>query len=123
MQPSTTITDVRTIGINVTDQDAALDFYVATLGFEKRLDAPISPTMRWIEVAPAGAATSIALNEGAGASDTGIRFTVPDARVEHTAMRERGVAVGDLMEWDGVPPMFTFDDPDGNRFYIVEEMS
>ena len=126
MHPSTTtITDVRTIGINVTDQDAALDFYVATLGFEKRLDAPISPTMRWIEVAPAGAATSIALNAGSigGGSDTGIRFTVPDARAEHAAMRQRGVAVGDLMEWDGVPPMFTFDDPDGNRFYIVEEMS
>ena len=125
MQPSTTITDVRTIGINVTNQDEALDFYVATLGFEKRLDAPISPTMRWIEVAPAGAATSIALNEGTAgaASDTGIRFTVPDARVEHAAMRERGVAVGELMEWEGVPPMYTFDDLDGNRFYIVEEMS
>ena len=122
---TTTITDVRTIGINVTNQDDALEFYVATLGFEKRLDAPISPTMRWIEVAPAGAATSIALNEGAtgAASDTGIRFTVPDARVEHAAMGERGVAVGELMEWEGVPPMYTFDDPDGNRFYIVEEVS
>jgi hypothetical protein len=38
-------------------------------------------------------------------------------------MRQRGVAVGDLLRWEGVPPMFTFDDPDGNRFYIVEESS
>ena len=37
-------------------------------------------------------------------------------------MRERGVNVGDLIRRDGVPPMYTFDDPDGNRFYIVEEM-
>ena len=58
----TSITDVRTVGIPVTDQDQALAFYVDTLGFEKRLDAPISPTMRWIEVAPSGATTSIALN-------------------------------------------------------------
>ena len=58
----TTITDVRTIGITVADQDDALSFYVDTLGFEKRLDAPISPTMRWIEVAPVGAKASIALN-------------------------------------------------------------
>ena len=125
--PATTITDVRTIGINVTNQDAALAFYVDKLGFEKRLDASISPTMRWLEVAAAGASTSIALNAAEDTADvgtdTGVRFTVPDAAAEHAAMRERGVAVGDLLRWEGVPPMFTFDDPDGNRFYIVEESS
>jgi len=123
MKP-TTIADVHTIGVNVADQDDAIEFYVATLGFEKRLDAPISPTMRWIEVAPPGASTSIALVGGGGApaggSETGIRFTVPNAEAEHAAMRERGVKVGDLLRWDGVPPMFEFDDPDGNRFQIVE---
>jgi lactoylglutathione lyase len=125
--PSTTIEDVRTIGVNVADQDAAIEFYVTSLGFEKRLDAPISPTMRWIEVAPPGAATSIALQATEDAADvggdTGIRFSVPDADAEHAAMRKRGVNVGEMLRWDGVPPMFTFDDPDGNRFYIVEEMS
>ena len=124
MQP-TTITDVRTIGINVTNQDAAVEFYVGTLGFEKRLDAPISPTMRWIEVAPPGATTSIALNtnerDARTATDTGIRLAVPDAEAEHAAMGARGVNIGDVMRWDGVPPMYTFDDPDGNRFYVVEE--
>ena len=125
--PATTITDVRTIGINVRNQDEALAFYVETLGFENRLDAPISPTMRWLEVAPAGASTSLALNatedRADAGTDTGVRFNVPDAAAEHTAMRERGVAVGDLLRWDDVPPMFTFDDPDGNRFYVVEESS
>jgi catechol 2,3-dioxygenase-like lactoylglutathione lyase family enzyme len=124
MQP-TTITDVRTIGVNVTNQDDAIEFYVGTLGFEKRLDAPISPTMRWIEVAPRGATTSIALNANEGTADvtadTGIRFTVPDAEAEHIAMRDRGVNVGDVLRFEGVPPMYAFDDPDGNRFYVVEE--
>ena len=85
--PATTITDVRTIGINVRNQDEALAFFVDTLGFEKRLDAPISPTMRWVEVAPPRASTSIALNAAEAPSDvgapvgadTGVRFTVPDA--------------------------------------------
>jgi lactoylglutathione lyase len=121
----TTIADVRTIGIGVADQDDALAFYVDALGFEKRLDAPISPTMRWIEVAPAGANASIALNARESSTDatvdTGVRFTVPDAEAEHAAMRERGVNVGELLRWDGVPPMYSFDDPDGNRFYVVEE--
>jgi predicted enzyme related to lactoylglutathione lyase len=122
---STTIADVRTIGINVADQDDAVAFYVTTLGFEKRLDAAIGPGMRWIEVAPPGAGTSIALQATDGAAavgvDTGIRFTVRDADAEHAAMQERDVNVGELLRWDGVPPMYSFDDPDGNRFYVVEE--
>ena len=127
--PQTSITDVRTVAVNVSDQDQALAFYVDTLGFEKRLDAPISPTMRWIEVAPPGAGTSLALNatdpgesSARPGSDTGIRFVVPDAEVEHAGMRSRGVTVSEIISWDGVPPMFTVDDPDGNRFYVVEEV-
>ena len=126
MKP-TTITGVRTVGVKVSDQDAATDFYVGALGFEKRLDAPISPTMRWVEVAPPGAGTSIALNAADGTAavgtDTGVRFTVPDAAAEHTALQERGVEVGELLRWEDIPPMFSFDEPDGNRFYVVEEMS
>ena len=124
--PPTSITDVRTVAIEVADQDDALGFYVDTLGFEKRLDAPMTPTTRWIEVAPPGATTSIALNahDGAneGRSDTGIRLSVSNAEAEHAAMRERGVTVGEVLRRAGVPPMYTFDDPDGNRFYVVEEM-
>jgi catechol 2,3-dioxygenase-like lactoylglutathione lyase family enzyme len=124
----TTITDVRTIAIDVRDQEAALAFYTDTLGFEKRLDAPISPTTRWIEVAPRGANTSIALTAADDTTatvgtETGIRFTVPDAEAERDALRARGVTVGELLRWDHVPAMFTFDDPDGNRFVIVEAMA
>ena len=36
-------------------------------------------------------------------------------------MRDVGVVVSDVLLFDGVPPMYTVDDPDGNRFYIVEE--
>ena len=127
--PQTTITDIRTIGITVSDQDRAVAFYVDNLGFEKRLDAPISDTMRWIEVAPPGAAASIALNATEGGdpaspatgTDTGIRFTVPDADAEHATMIAAGVTVSEVMRWDGVPAMFTVHDPDGNRFYVVED--
>ena len=121
----TTMTDVRTVGVTVRDQDAALDFYVGTLGFEKRLDAPISPTQRWVEVAPRRATTSIALTAGQpdGPTDTGIRFTVADAESERTDLAARGVTVGDLLRWGEVPPMFEFDDPDGNHFYVVEDAS
>jgi catechol 2,3-dioxygenase-like lactoylglutathione lyase family enzyme len=118
----TTITDIATVGIPVSDQDKAVEFFVGKLGFEKRLDAPVSENFRWITVAAPGASTSVALiaNPDTGA-DTGIRFVVPDAGAEHQAMRERGVEAGDLLRWPGVPPMFEFKDPDGNKFVIVEE--
>lgn len=35
------ITRVRTIGVPVSDQDRALDFYLATLGFAKRIDVTL----------------------------------------------------------------------------------
>ena len=122
---ATSITDVRSVAVPVRDQDAALAFYVETLGFEKRLDAPISETMRWIEVAPPGAASSIALVSGpdspAPGVDTGVRFTVADVEAERRRVRDRGVSTSELMAWEDVPPMFTFDDPDSNRFYVVGE--
>ncbi len=119
------ITGVRTVGIPVTDQDRAIDFYVGTLGFEKRLDADLGGGRRWIEVAPAGAGTSVALvrsHEGLPAGvETGIRFVTPDADTVHAAMRASGVDAGDILRWEGVPPMFAFRDPDGNGMEITEQ--
>lgn len=121
----TRITQVGTVAVPVTDQDRALEFYVANLGFEKRRDAPFGPG-RWIEVAPPGAATTIALvpesmrPPGAGI-DTGIRLTTEDAEADHANLRARGVdADPEVMRMDPAPPMFTLRDPDGNRLVIVE---
>ncbi len=120
----TTITDIAAVGIPVSDQDKAVEFFTGTLGFEKRLDARVGDSFRWVTVAAPGAATSVALiaNPDTGA-DTGIRFAVPDAEAEHESMRERGIETGDLLRWPGVPPMFEFKDPDGNRFEIVEAVA
>src|SRR5260370_40894961 len=62
----TRITQVRTVGVPVTDQDRALGFYAGTLGLEKRLDVPVGDGGRWVEVAPAGATTAIAAGAPSG---------------------------------------------------------
>ena len=117
----TTITDIGAVGIPVRDQDQAVEFFTGTLGFEKRLDARMGESFRWVTVAAPGASTSVALiaSPNAGA-ETGIRFLVPDAEAEHAAMAERGIEVEELLRWPGVPPMFKFKDTDGNTFEIVE---
>ena len=47
MSETTSITGVATVGIPVTDQDRALEFYVSQLGFEARRDVPFGDG-RWI---------------------------------------------------------------------------
>jgi lactoylglutathione lyase len=122
----TGIRDIRTVGIPVRDQDRALEFYIGTLGFEKRLDAPFGAG-RWVEVAAPGASTSVALvaaaEDTAVGVDTGIRFTTADAAADHAHLRAAGVDVDEeLLLYPGVPPMFTFRDADGNTLVVVEIM-
>ena len=125
--PGLGITGVATIAVPVTDQERALAFYIDTLGFEKVRDAPFGPGNRWIEVAPPGASTTIALpplGEVSPGVDTGIRLTTPNAEAEHAALRARGANVAEILRFGpGVPPMFTMLDPDGNTLYVVEAAS
>jgi lactoylglutathione lyase len=121
----TPITDVMNIGVPVTDQDRALAFYTEKLGFEKRRDVPLPQFGgRWIEVAPAGATITLSLvpaREGVPAGiETGIRLAATDAAAVHAALHDRGVEVGELLRWPGVPAMFGFHDEDGNGLEIVE---
>jgi catechol 2,3-dioxygenase-like lactoylglutathione lyase family enzyme len=121
----TRISDVRTVAVPVRDQQRALEFYGGVLGFETRMDSPF-PGGRWIEVAAPAASTTIALapaREGTAAGvDTGIRFTTADAAGDHAALAAAGVDVDtDVLRFPGVPPMFSFRDPDGNTLYVVEQ--
>jgi catechol 2,3-dioxygenase-like lactoylglutathione lyase family enzyme len=123
---NTRITDLRTVGVPVTDQARALDFYTGELGFEKRLDAPLGDGGRWIEVAPPGAATTIALvpsrPEAPAGVDTGIRLVTGDADADHASLLSGGVDVDpEILRWPGVPPMFAFRDQEANRIMIVQQ--
>jgi lactoylglutathione lyase len=122
---ATRISDVRTIGVPVSDQQRALEFYGGVLGFETRMDSPF-PGGRWIEVAAPGATTTIALaaaQEGTATGvDTGIRFSTADATADHATLAGAGVDVdAEVLRFPGVPPMFSFRDPDGNTLYVVEQ--
>jgi catechol 2,3-dioxygenase-like lactoylglutathione lyase family enzyme len=122
---STAITDVATVAVPVSDQERALAFYVDVLGFEMRRDAAFGPGNRWIEVAPPGSSTTIALpplGEVQPGVDTGIRLSTRDAEADHARLRARGVEVdAEILRFGpGVPPMFTLRDPDGNKLYVVE---
>ena len=118
------ITGIRTVGVPVTNQDLAVQFYVGRLGFDKRVDEPLEQFGgRWIEVAPPGSEMTIALvpaREGVPAGiETGIRLTTGDAVALHQNLRQRGFNIGELLQWDGIPPMFALRDPDGNGLSVT----
>jgi catechol 2,3-dioxygenase-like lactoylglutathione lyase family enzyme len=122
---ATQITKVGTVMVPVSDQDRAIEFFVEKLGFELRGDTAYGEGDRWVEVAPPGSATPIALvlpreGEPVGIM-TRIGFDTDDVDADHATLRSRGVDVDDVLrEGDPVPPMFFFRDPDGNHFMLAE---
>jgi hypothetical protein len=123
MTKSATFTRLSTVAIPVTDQDRTKGL-LETLGFESGFDAELRDGFRWVEVAPPGGSTSIALvASGDGLPtgvDTGIRLVTPDARAAHAELLGLGLSVGELLDWDTAPLMFSFCDFDGNRLYVAE---
>ena len=121
------ISKVGRVCVTVADTDRALDFYVGKLGFEKVVDEPMGPDMRWVEVKVAGAETTIALapppqGQEAGGSQTGICLDTSDVDADHAALKGSGADVDEeVTRWGGpVPPMFWLRDPDGNSLIIVQ---
>ncbi|MGY2079900.1 VOC family protein [Modestobacter sp. SYSU DS0657] len=121
-ETTSTVTGVVSSPVVVTDLQRAIDFYVDDLGMEVRRDAELGPGMRWVEVAPPSAGTTIALVAAASGFPPGIRLGTADADASHARLRERGADVDEqvLRMGDVAPPMFTVRDPDGNVLVLVE---
>jgi catechol 2,3-dioxygenase-like lactoylglutathione lyase family enzyme len=124
-QSGTRITQVGPVMIPVSDQDRAIAFFVETLGFEKRSDTPFGRGDRWVEVAPPGATTTLALvlpREGEAAGiETRVAFSTDDVDADYASLNAAGADVDEVMRMGApIPPMLFFRDPDGNRFMIVQ---
>jgi predicted enzyme related to lactoylglutathione lyase len=124
---STSVSKIANVIIPTADQDRALRFYTEALGLEKRADVPIGDGNRWIEVAPPGGDTPIAIcppgpDVTAGGKETGISLQTDDIEGYHEQLKNRGVDVdAEVSRFGGpVPPLFWFRDPEGNRLMVVE---
>ena len=116
---------VGTVSVFVADQERAKAFYADVLGFEVLADSPFGEGMRWVQLAPAGAQTSITLttwlDDFPPGSLRGVILDVADLDAEVASYRERGGELdGDVMDtpWGRFQG---FKDPDGNRFDFHQE--
>lgn len=126
---------IHSATIIVADQEAALDFYVGRLGWEKRIDQTMSDEYRFLTVAPPGAQTELvlgpahvhgvepgrAISQGRGMEGaSGITFAVDDLDATYRTLLERGVRFSrppEAMPWGGKGAWM--QDPDGNSFFLV----
>jgi len=129
MQASTNISNIGVAMFTISDQDAAIDYYTNTLGWELRSDVAFGDEggNRWVEVAPPGSDTRLALNPPMGGQPGGsaIGVETPDVNAEYERLKGiEGVKTGEPMGGEGpVPRMFSVEDPDGNHIWVVQSSS
>ncbi len=117
-----TVTHISVVTVQVKDQDEALRFYTERLGFEKRLDVPMGEGMRWLTVAPAGAATEVVLARGFGdggaplGKNTGLVVETDDIEAAYRELSGRGVHFTKQPSKEGFGGWAEFVDGDGNSF-------
>ena len=124
----TSVNSIAVAMFSVTDQDAAVAFYTEKLGWELKSDVSFGAgddAGRWVEVAPPGSATHLALNPPMGGEPGGgsIGVSTPDVDGEYARMSATdGVQTNEPMGGEGpVPRMFSVMDPDGNWIWVVQE--
>jgi len=122
------ISHIHSTTIVVNDQDAALDFYVNTLGWSKSLDQQVGPEMRFLTVALPGGGAELVLADPHFAPEgrqpggyTGISLIASDIDATYAAPSERGVRFKEpvqTMPWGAKATWFY--DRDGNEFFLTE---
>lgn len=119
------ITNIRTVGVYVSDQDAALRFYTEVLGFELRADRSMGRQGRWLEVAPPGAQSRLVIYPRTMMQDweqrrPSVVFGCKDIEAEYRRLLGLGVKflqTPTKMKWGAFA---IFADPDGNEFVLAE---
>ena len=115
---------MKFVGVPVSDQDRALEFYTRKLGFRIITDQPMGPGQRWIEIGVGrNGSSGLALftppgHENRIGTFTGISFVADDVKATWKELTAKGVKfVQEPKEADwGTSAIFA--DPDGNQFVL-----
>jgi uncharacterized glyoxalase superfamily protein PhnB len=115
---------VDLIGMPVTNQQVALEFYTQKLGFVERVNMEHFeiPGVRWIELVPPGAASAIVLSTWEeGRSPGTLILITSDIEADYAELKAKGVDLPPLehQPW-GISTMIT--DPDGNKWILQQNL-
>ena len=122
---------ISAFAIVVPDYDLAIEFYVSTLGFDLIEDTQLSPTKRWVLVAPKDAQTRILLAKADGAEQraaignqtggrVGFFLNTDDFEADYARMRAAGVHFEEAPRYEPYGSVAVFNDPFGNRWDLLQ---
>lgn len=117
------ISAIKFVSVPVHDQDRALAFYTAKLGFTVATDQPFGEKQRWIELKIPGADTRLVLFTPDGHEDRiggfqPVTFQTPDVRKAHDALVAKGVEFTAPPTTEPWGSYATFKDSEGNKFVL-----
>jgi catechol 2,3-dioxygenase-like lactoylglutathione lyase family enzyme len=116
-----TIKSFEIVSVPVSDQERAKRFYQEVLGFELLREAPMGPNQKWIQLAPKGCSTTVALVTWFDAMRPGglqgVMLNCTDIAQDHAVLSQRGLKLSDIEQqpWGRYA---TFNDPDGNGWIL-----
>jgi catechol 2,3-dioxygenase-like lactoylglutathione lyase family enzyme len=115
------ITSFEILSVPVSDQQRAKRFYQETLGFQLVRESPMGPGQNWIQLAPPGCSTTIALvtwfDTMKPGGLQGVMLNVTDIDRDHKELSARGLELTaiDQQPWGRYA---MFKDPDGNGWIL-----
>jgi catechol 2,3-dioxygenase-like lactoylglutathione lyase family enzyme len=116
-----TISSFEIISVPVSDQERAKRFYRDTLGFELLREESMGPTGKWIQLAPKGCSTTIALVSWFDAMRPGglqgVMLNSTDIDRDTLELAARGLEMTEIKQepWGRYS---MFKDPDGNGWIL-----
>ena len=117
------ITSFEIVSVPVSDPQRSKRFYQDVLGFSLLRESPMGPTQTWIQLAPPGCTTTVALVTWFEAMPPGglqgVMLNVTDIVSDHATLARRGLALSEIQSqpWGRFA---TFKDPDGNGWILRE---
>lgn len=118
------------ITLYVNDQEHAKRFWVEQVGFAVKLEQPMGPDMKWLEVGPEGGGmTTFVLyekklmeeqNPEVNVGHPSVIFSTCEIDAAYETLKQNGVKVEEIMKLP-YGSMFRFYDMDGNVFLVRED--
>ena len=114
---------MKFVGVPVSDQQRALDFYTGKLGFRVITDQPFDDTQRWIELGIGRNGAGIALFTPPEHKDrigtfTGISLVADDVKATCQELKAKGVTLVQEPKDADWGTFAMIADPDGNTFVL-----
>jgi catechol 2,3-dioxygenase-like lactoylglutathione lyase family enzyme len=115
---------VTVVSVPVSDQDRSKSFYLDRLGFELIRDDASRSGLRWLQVKPAGSATSLTLVDWFASmpagSLRGLVLAVDDLAGAYERFTANGVEFNTPPQRRAWATEAVFRDPDGNEFVLQQ---